>query len=146
EPPRAAGAVDGGVLAGAAAQVVPSARREETLPRLTGGWLDIGGGTVTVPATDRYRLAVSEVSWAPAAPGIRAAALVPARTLADVARTMTSGEPVTISLGTGDPAGPQSEAEPGRTAGQAGDGRRPVEGMITFDGGGRRLSARLIAG
>jgi DNA polymerase-3 subunit beta len=146
EPPRAAGTVDGGVLAGAAAQVVPSASRDDTLPMLTGVCLDIDGESMTLAATDRYRLAVSEVSWAPAAPGIRAAALVPARTLADVARTMTSGEPVTISLGTGDPAGPQSEAEPGRTAGQAGDGRRPVEGMITFDGGGRRLTARLIAG
>ena len=73
------------MLAVAAAQVVPAASRDDTLPMLTGVCLDIDGETLTLAATDRYRLAVRDVRWDPAVPGLRAAAMVPARTLADVA-------------------------------------------------------------
>ena len=133
EPPAAAGTVDGGVLAAAAAQVVPSASRDDTLPMLTGVCVDIDGTAMTLAATDRYRLAVRTVDWTPAVAGLRAAALVPARTLADVARTMDAGIPVTIAFTTaGEDAGPAA-AEP-----------HPAGGMISFEGGGRRLTARLI--
>jgi DNA polymerase III subunit beta len=140
EPPAPAGTVDGGVLAAAAAQVVPSASRDDTLPMLTGACLDVSGSDMTLAATDRYRLAVRTVPWTPAVPGLRAAALVPARTLADVARTMGPGVPVTIAFSVPDAADPAqpsggTQAEP-----------RPAEGMISFEGGGRRLTARLIAG
>ena len=127
ELPAAAGTVDGGVLATAAAQIVPSASRDDTLPMLTGVCLDFDGPELTLAATDRYRLAVRTVSWQPADPELRASALVPARTLADVARSMGSGKPVTIAFG---------------QASQ--DGSRPADGMISFEGGGRRLTARLI--
>jgi len=148
EPPEPAGSVDGGVLAAAAAQVVPSASRDDTLPMLTGVCLDIDGPIMTLAATDRYRLAVREVRWDPAVPDLRAVALVPARTLADVARTMAAGVPVTVAFGAndGEPGGagypPRAPAAPGRAAGEP----RPAEGMISFEGGGRRLTARLIAG
>ena len=134
EPPDPAGTVDGGVLATAAAQVVPSASRDDTLPMLTGVCLDIDGEVMTLAATDRYRVAVRRVHWDPAVPGMRAAALVPARTLADVARTMAAGVPVKVAFGTSD-ADQAAAGEP-----------RPAEGMISFEGGGRRLTARLIAG
>ena len=98
EPPAAAGTVDGGILAAAAGQVVPAASRDDTLPMLTGVCLDFDGGTITLAATDRYRMAVREV---PTAAGrsreLRAAALVPAWTLAEVARTMAAGVPVKIT-------------------------------------------------
>ena len=58
EPPAAAGTVDGGILAAAAGQVVPAASRDDTLPMLTGVCLDFDGDTITLAATDRYRLAV----------------------------------------------------------------------------------------
>ena len=93
EPPAAAGTVDGGVLAAAIAQVVPAASRDDTLPMLTGVCLDFDGATLTLAATDRYRLAVRELPWEPASAGLRAAALVPARTLAEAARTMAAGTP-----------------------------------------------------
>lgn len=127
EVPAVAGTVDGGVLATAAAQVVPSASRDDTLPMLTGVCLDFDAGSLTLAATDRYRLAVRTVDWEPVDPGLRASALVPARTLADVARTMGPGLPVTIAFGQQDP-----------------DSTRPADGMISFEGGGRRLTARLI--
>ena len=139
EPPAPAGVVDGGVLAAAAAQVVPAASRDDTLPILTAVCLDIDGAAMTLAATDRYRLAVRTVDWAPAEDGLRAAALVPARTLADVARTMTHGGSVSIAF-SAQPGGPEPAV-----AGQAAD-PRPSDGMISFEGGGRRLTARLLGG
>ena len=134
ELPEIAGTVDGGALATAAAQVVPSSSRDDTLPMLTGVNLDFDGDTITLAATDRYRLAVRRITWEPADPGLRAAALVPARTLADMARTMGPGVPVTIAF-----SGPaQGEPVSGVT--------RPADGMISFEGAGRRLTARLIGG
>jgi DNA polymerase III subunit beta len=138
EPPPAAGTVDGGLLAAAAGQVVPAASRDDTLPMLTAVCLDIDGETLTLAATDRYRLAVRDLRWDPAVPGLRAVAMVPAKTLADVARTMAAGTPVTIAFGAGEPG-----------AGAAnGTGRdpRPADGVISFEGGDRRLTARLISG
>jgi DNA polymerase III subunit beta len=132
ELPEVVGTVDGGTLATAAAQVVPSASRDDTLPMLTGVCLDIDGGSITLAATDRYRLAVRRIDWDPADPRLRATALVPARTLADMAKTMGPGVPVSIAFGR--PA-----------AGEQAAGR-PADGMISFEGGGRRLTARLIGG
>ena len=140
EQPAPAGTADGGVLAVAAAQVVPAASRDDTLPMLTAVCLEIDGETLTLAATDRYRLAVREVSWVPAVPGLRAAAMVPARTLADVARTMAPGVPVTVAFGTGQT---EASAAPGAGAGRS---PRPADGMISFEGGNRRLTARLIGG
>jgi len=140
DPPPAAGTVDGGVLAVAAAQVVPAASRDDTLPMLTAVCLDIDGETLTLAATDRYRMAVREVRWDPAVPGLRAVAMVPARTLADVARTMAAGVAVTIAFSAGEPgAGAADGTGPGRDP-------RPADGMISFEGGDRRLTARLIGG
>jgi DNA polymerase III subunit beta len=140
DPPPAAGTVDGGVLAVAAAQVVPAASRDDTLPMLTAVCLDIDGETLTLAATDRYRLAVRDVRWEPSVPGLRAVAMVPARTLADVAKTMSAGVPVTIAFGTGEPGTGAADATgPGRDP-------RPADGVISFDGGDRRLTARLIGG
>jgi DNA polymerase-3 subunit beta len=133
-PPPLAGTVDGGVLGAAIGQVVAAASRDDTLPMLTGVCLDIDGATLTLAATDRYRLAVREVPWEPMQPGLRAAALVPARTLADAARAMTPEVPVSVAFGPGAP-GPKPSDEP-----------RPAEGMISFGIGGRQLTTRLIGG
>jgi DNA polymerase-3 subunit beta len=143
--PPLAGTVDGGDLAAALAQVLPATSRDDTLPMLTGVCLDIRGDVVTLAATDRYRLAVRDLNWAPADPAVRAIALVPGRTLADAARVMVPGVPVSIAFAVPGPAGGRP---PGPTAARTG-GRgdpRPVEGMISFDSGGRRLTGRLIAG
>src|SRR6516225_5016757 len=131
--PPLAGTVDGGDLAAAVAQVLPATSRDDTLPMLTGVCLDITGDVITLAATDRYRLAVRDLHWAPASPGIRAIALVPGRTLADAARVMVPGVPVSLSFAA--PTGETGHGDP-----------RPVEGMISFDSGGRRLTGRLIAG
>jgi DNA polymerase III subunit beta len=144
EPPAPAGIVDGGSLAVAAAQVGPAASHDDTLPMLTAVCLDIDGETITMAATDRYRLAVRQLRWKPTAPGLRAVAMVPARTLAEVARTITAGEPVTVAFGEGavaDSAGGEAPAAAGLEGAAA-----EVGGLISFEGGNRRLTARLVAG
>ncbi|HEV3290148.1 MAG TPA: DNA polymerase III subunit beta [Streptosporangiaceae bacterium] len=132
--PPVAGTIDGGELAAAVAQVLPAVSRDDTLPMLTGICLDIEGESMTLVATDRYRLAVRELRWEPADPAVRAIALVPARTLMDAARTMTAGELVPVAFTpAGEPAQPDS-------------GPQPVTGMISFESRGRRLTGRLIGG
>ncbi|MGE5290768.1 MAG: DNA polymerase III subunit beta [Micromonosporaceae bacterium] len=115
-PPRA-GVVDGGDLATAVAQVAVAAGRDETLPMLTGILTEVDGPRMTLVATDRYRMAVRELGWVPEPPDLSASALVPARTFAEAARTMTAGTEVAISL---------------------------APDLIGFDSGGRRLTTRLL--
>src|SRR6266851_3968758 len=150
QAPPLAGTIDGGDLAAAIGQVLPAASRDDTLPMLTGICLDIDGETMTLAATDRYRLAVRETGWHPVSPGLRAVALVPARTLADAARTMAPGSAVSVAFETGPGARGAGRQEPGGQAGEGGGGAdrepRPAEGMISFGMGGRRLTARLIGG
>ena len=133
--PPAAGTVDGAEFAAAVNQVAPSASRDDTLPMLTGVFAEIEGETITLVATDRYRLAVRQLAWAPARPGLRASALIPARSLAEAARTMTSGGQVAIALRDAE----ESSAGSGPDSGAA-------DGMIGFEGGGRRLTTRLLGG
>lgn len=122
--PTTAGRLESDVFGAAVAQVALAAGRDDTLPVLTGVRVEIEGEQVTLAATDRYRLAVRTLPWKPEQPGMSATALVPARTLADTAKALTSGPEVTLALSTG------------------GAG----EGMIGFEGGGRRTTSRLLEG
>jgi DNA polymerase-3 subunit beta len=99
--PSTAGVVDSDAFAEAVSQVAVAAGRDDTLPMLTGVRLEIEDDLVTLAATDRYRLAVREFGWRPETPGLSAAVLVPARTLADAAKTLTSGPEVVLSLSSG---------------------------------------------
>ncbi len=129
--PPPTGSVGSDVFAAAVTQVAVAAGRDDTLPVLTGVRVEIDGDTITLASTDRYRLAVRELRWNPRLPDIAAAALVPARTLADTARSLTSGAEVSIALG---------------LPGQAGADSATGEGMIGFEGGGRRTTTRLLDG
>ncbi|MCP3818131.1 DNA polymerase III subunit beta [Streptomyces sp. A3M-1-3] len=124
EMPTATGTVPGEVFASAAAQVAIAAGRDDTLPVLTGVRIEIEGDTVTLASTDRYRFAVREFRWKPENPDASAVALVPAKTLLDTAKALTSGDTVTLAL-SGSGAG---------------------EGLIGFEGAGRRTTTRLLEG
>ncbi|GGY66919.1 DNA polymerase III subunit beta [Streptomyces omiyaensis] len=124
EMPTATGTVPGEVFAAAAAQVAIAAGRDDTLPVLTGVRIEIEGDTVTLASTDRYRFAVREFLWKPEAPDASAVALVPAKTLLDTAKALTSGDTVTLAL--------------------SGSGKG--EGLIGFEGAGRRTTTRLLEG
>jgi DNA polymerase III subunit beta len=136
--PPAAGTIGSDAFATAVSQSATAAGRDDTLPALTGVRIEIEGDTLTLVSTDRYRLAVRELRWSPARPELTAAVLVPAKALSDTARSLTSSAQVSIALalpGT-DGAG---VAGPG-VAGHSGDG------MIGFEGAGRRTTTRLLSG
>jgi DNA polymerase III subunit beta len=154
--PQLAGTADGGVLATAIGQVTPAASRDDTLPMLTAVNVEFDGETMTLAATDRYRLAVRELAWNPA-PGFaaqgRTALLVPARTLSDAAKMMSAGTEVRIMLRpSGDGTGVAASAGGGEGGGGAsgsgagGSGAGAAEAMIGFEAGQRQLTARLLAG
>ena len=141
ELPRLVGTVDGGVFATAISQVTPAASRDDTLPVITGVNLEINGDTITLVATDRYRLAIRELGWNPIRPGASSTLLVPARTLADAARMMAPGIPVRIMT-----RGADGADRPPGTESDRGGLLPEVDAMIGFESGGRRLTTRLIAG
>jgi DNA polymerase-3 subunit beta len=135
EMPQAAGSVGSDAFASAVSQSATAAGRDDTLPALTGVRIEIEGEVLTLIATDRYRLAVRELRWNPARPDLSAAVLVPARALAETARSLTSGAEVSIALALPGEAGPDGGGLVG-----AGDG------MIGFEGGGRAATTRLLGG
>jgi DNA polymerase-3 subunit beta len=140
ELPELAGTADGGALAAAIGQVTPAASRDDTLPMLTAVNIELDGKTMTLAATDRYRLAVRDLDWAPApGPGDQGkiALLVPARTLSDAARMMSHGTEVRVVLRHGGD-GPGTAPRDG--------GGVAAEAMIGFETGERRLTTRLLAG
>ena len=146
-----AGTVDGGDLAAAVGQVAPAASRDDTLPLLTGVNLEVQGETMTLAATDRYRLAVRDLAWSPAQPDVSGSYLVPARTLIDAARTMAPGVPVTVWLRSDRDRDTELAREYGDAApADPGPGGSPspraADAMIGFESGGRRVTTRLIAG
>jgi DNA polymerase-3 subunit beta len=97
--PEIAGVVDGEAFAQAVSQVIVAASKDDTLPILTGVKMEIEDDLITFLATDRYRLAMREVSWKPAVPGISTSALVKAKTLNEVAKTLGSSGELKIALG-----------------------------------------------
>ncbi|KRD43505.1 DNA polymerase III subunit beta [Cellulomonas sp. Root930] len=99
--PPTTGTVDGDELTHAVAQVSVAASRDDTLPLLTGVRVEIEGEKVTLLATDRYRLALRELTWKPSSPEISTVALVRARTLSDAAKSLGSAGSVTVALSTG---------------------------------------------
>lgn len=99
--PEIVGVVSGDELTSAVNQVSVAASRDDTLPLLTGVRLEIEGDKVTLLATDRYRLALREMPWHPTRPDISTVALVRARTLTDVAKSLGSSGDVNVALTTG---------------------------------------------
>ena len=126
--PGLIGSVPADAFATAVRQVAPAASRDDTLPMLTGAYLDFRGDSLSVVATDRYRIAVRDLWWNPADQGVAVAALVPARTLYDTVRGLITRSNVDIAL-----------SAPGPGAGLS-----PGEGMIGFQNGERRTTTRLI--
>ncbi len=100
--PTTAGTVPSGEFATAVSQVAIAAGRDDTLPMLTGVRLEIDGTRLTLAATDRYRLAVRELDWSPENPSADAVqVLVPARTLADAAKSLSHSDTITLALASG---------------------------------------------
>jgi DNA polymerase-3 subunit beta len=118
--PQRAGEVAGEVFGSAVAQVAIAAGRDDTLPMLTGVRMEIASDKLTLVATDRFRLAMREFDWQPTGDVSDVSVLVPARTLAEAAKTLGSaGSNVEVSLASGD-------------------------GLLGLAGNGRRATSRLL--
>ncbi len=122
--PQPSGTIAGDAFTQAVAQVSIAADRGDTLPILTGVRMEIDGEKVTLLATDRYRLAMRELTWQPAATDASHIALIPARTLSDTAKALGASGSVELALGS-----------------SAGG-----DGLIGFEAGQRRTTTRLLDG
>jgi DNA polymerase-3 subunit beta len=121
--PDETGVLPADLFAEAISQVAVAAGRDDTLPMLTGIRVEISGNTVVLAATDRFRLAVRELTWS-SAPGTEAAVLVPAKTLAEAAKAGGDGTEVHLALGAGPAVG--------------------SEGLLGITSGGKRSTTRLL--
>ena len=122
--PDETGALSSDVFSEAIGQVAVAAGRDDTLPMLTGIRVEISGESVVLAATDRFRLAVRELTWSAAAPDVEAAVLVPAKTLSEAAKSGTDGAEVHLSLGAGPAVG--------------------KDGLLGISGNGKRSTTRLL--
>jgi len=122
--PETSGSVDGHAFTQAVAQVAIAADRGDTLPILTGVRVEIDGDTMTLLATDRYRLAMRELHWNPSAADANQVLLVPGRTLLETAKALGSSGSIDLAFG-----------------GAAGG-----DGLVGFEAGQRRSTTRLLDG
>lgn len=123
ESPDVIGTVDGEEWLQAVTQVSTAASHDETLPLLVSVCIEIEGETMSLMATDRYRLAVREMTWAPANPDVTDRILVKASRLTDIAKSYGSAGKVTLSVDS------------------VGNAK-----LLGFDGLSRQNSTRLIDG
>lgn len=124
--PTTVGSVDSHVLSQAIHQVSVAASRDEALPLLTGVRVEIDGSKMTLLATDRYRLAVRELEWDPADDSYSNAALAKAKTLQDVAKSMSTGSKMDLGFG--------------------GTSQATGTSLIGFEVSGRRMTSTLMDG
>ncbi|MFW0107727.1 DNA polymerase III subunit beta [Rothia sp. P7181] len=119
--PTISGTVEGNSFAKAVSQVVVAASKDDTLPILTAILVEIEGEKMTLLATDRYRLAMRELTWAPTSSDIQTAVLVKAKTMSEVAKTLGGAGELNIAL---------SDSHE----------------LIGFESGGRRTTSLLVDG
>ena len=122
--PEETGVISADLFAEAIGQVAVAAGKDDTLPMLTGIRVEISGEAVVLAATDRFRLAVRELTWSTSSPSLEAAVLVPAKTLAEAAKAGTSGSEVHLALGAGSAIG--------------------KEGLLGIRSAGKRSTTRLL--
>jgi len=98
ELPVASGSLNSDLFATAVNQVAIAAGKDDSLPTLTGVFVEINKNQITLAATDRYRLAVRELNWSAQDAAIETTSLLRARTLADAAKSLIGSSQVTIAL------------------------------------------------
>jgi DNA polymerase III subunit beta len=77
-------------------RVARAASRDESRPVLTGILVQFAGGTLTMAATDSYRLAVKETELSSKAPDLEA--IVPGRALTELARIASAGDSIDVGV------------------------------------------------
>ncbi|MDR2931181.1 MAG: DNA polymerase III subunit beta [Propionibacteriaceae bacterium] len=126
--PKASGWIGSEEFSKAISQVVVAAGRDELLPVFTGVKIEFDGENLSLLATDRYRMALKELTWHPSVTVSDTSVLIPGKVLADAAKSMLSSERITVSL---------ADVAAG-------------EGLVGFEaetsGGLRQITTRLLDG
>lgn len=94
---EASGSVDAATFAEAIAQVSLAASKEDVTPVITGVQFEIADATLTLTATDRYRVATRGIEWQGAA-SETITALVPAKIVTEVGKTFGGDDTVAITI------------------------------------------------
>ena len=87
------------LFAAAVSQVAVAASRDDVTPVITGVQLEISENSLSLIATDRYRVAVREIEWTggeSSKEGVTA--LVPARTLTEIGKTFGHSGSISVAI------------------------------------------------
>ena len=123
EIPATSGTVSGEEFATAVSQIAVAASREDVTPVLTTVLLETTKDSVSLVATDRYRVAVQDIKFNIAGNAGEATALIPAKTLQEIAKTFANQGEVAVSIN------PADEKD-----------------LIAFKANNRSVTSRLIKG
>ncbi|WP_281640667.1 DNA polymerase III subunit beta [Aurantimicrobium minutum] len=82
----------------AVAQVAVAASRDDVTPVITGVQLEITGNSLSLVATDRYRVAIRDIPWESTGTVSELTALVPARTMQEIGKTFGHSGNISISI------------------------------------------------
>lgn len=122
EIPTTSGTVSGEEFASAVSQIAVAASREDVTPVLTTVLLETTKDTVSLVATDRYRVAVQDIKFSNTNSN-ESSALIPAKTLQEIAKTFANQGEVAVSIN------PADEKD-----------------LIAFKANNRSVTSRLIKG
>lgn len=90
-------------FAAAVAQVAVAASRDDVTPVITGVQLEVSENSLSLVATDRYRVAVRQIDWDAGDSGVETAtALVPARTLVEIGKTFGHSGNISVAITSSD--------------------------------------------
>jgi DNA polymerase-3 subunit beta len=120
ELPPVSGTISGEAFSQTVSQVALAASKEEFPAWMTGVQIEATPKTISFIAPDRYRVALKEIEWA-ASTSSDLAALVPAKTLQEIAKTFANQPEVSIAI--------KSDED---------------RGMIAFKAGSRSVTSQLI--
>jgi DNA polymerase-3 subunit beta len=123
EIPETSGQVSGEDFASAISQISVAASKEDVTPVLTTVLLETSSENISLVATDRYRVAIQDIPWNSKTSGANQTALIPAKTLQEIAKTFANQGEVSISIN------PSDEKD-----------------LIAFKANNRSVTSRLIKG
>jgi DNA polymerase-3 subunit beta len=98
EIPAVSGTITGEAFSNAVGQIATAASKDDVTPVLTGVQIEASEKTLSFVATDRYRVALRDAVWSGKSNAVGLIALVPARTLQEVAKTFGNQGDIQISI------------------------------------------------
>lgn len=96
--PESLGTISTSLFSRAVSQVAIASSRDDALPLLSTVNLQFKGNQLVMMATDRYRLAMCSLPWAPKDSEIDSRALVKAKIISDMAKSLAPGSQIDIAL------------------------------------------------